>query len=343
MANRLRRLLLKLPLLASLGSAARLAGAEGDLPKSWHRPDGSFANMHNQHQGGEFKVVREMLFNMPPRIEFPIVEPSPDQFATAADQPKITWIGHATFLIQIGGINILTDPHFSERASPLSFLGPRRTTAPSHAIDQLPEIDVVLISHNHYDHLDFATINQLRSRNRKTVYLVPLKLADWFGFGDDTVFEYDWWEGGQIAGARFQAVPAQHFSNRSGFDNNRTLWCSWVVEVAGRRLLFVGDSGYTPDYLEIGKRFAGFDLAILPIGAYNPRWFMKVFHQDPAEAAQARRDLGARRAVASHWGTFQLTLEPMDEPPQKLADALAAAGEDADVFWVMQHGESRIW
>ncbi|MCY4324933.1 MAG: MBL fold metallo-hydrolase, partial [Betaproteobacteria bacterium] len=156
-------------------------------------------------------------------------------------------------------------------------------------------------------------------------------------------FEYDWWEGTEIGGVRFEAVPTQHWSNRSGFDRNRTLWCSWVVEAVGRRLLFVGDSGYGPDYREIGERFAGFDLAILPIGAYNPRWFMKFAHQDPAEAAQARRDLGARRAVASHWGTFQLTLEPMDEPPQKLAQALAAAGEDADVFWVMQHGQTRNW
>ena len=231
----------------------------------------------------------------------------------------------------------------SARASPLPFFGVERTTAASHAIDQLPEIDVVLISHNHYDHLDSRTIAQLRARSRRTVYLVPLRLADWFGFGDNTVFEYDWWQGAEIGGVRFEAVPAQHWSNRSGLDRNRTLWCSWVVEAAGRRLLFVGDSGYSSDYRDIGSRFDGFDLAILPIGAYNPRWFMQAAHQNPAEAAQARRDLGARQAVASHWGTFRLTLEPMDEPPRKLAEALREAGEGDDLFWVMQHGETRVW
>ena len=337
--DRLRRLLLKLPLLASLGSFVGVRAGE----PPWHRPDGTFANNYSQHAGGIFELIKAFSGQWPPRLEFPIAEPRPDQFSAAAARPTITWIGHATFLIQIGGLNILTDPHFSDRASPLSFWGAPRTTSPSHLLEQLPPIDVVLISHNHYDHLDSRTIGQLRARSRKTVYLVPLKLAAWFGFGDDTVFEYDWWEGTEVGGVRFDAVPTQHWSNRSGFDRNRTLWCSWVVEAAGRRLLFVGDSGYSPDYRDIGARFAGFDLAILPIGAYNPRWFMKVAHQNPSEAAQARRDLGARRAVASHWGTFQLTLEPMDEPPQKLAEALREAGEDEDIFWVLQHGETRAW
>ena len=340
--NRLRRALLKLPLAAAAGWSGLAAAASDRRP--WHLPDGTFANNYGSVNDSRFFQAMQRLFShgLPPLVSFPTAPVEPGQFDVTDGQPKITWIGQATFLIQIGGLNILTDPHFSERVFPMPFFGTTRGTPPGRSLDQLPEIDLVLISHNHYDHLDVGTIDLLRARSRKTKYLVPLRLKEWFA-ADDDVTEHDWWEGGEIAGARIFAVPAQHWSFRSGLDVNKTLWCSWVIEVAGRRLLFVGDSGYTLDYRDIGAKFAGFDLAILPIGSYRPRWLAKDSHQNPAEAAQARRDLGARRAVASHWGTFRLSLEPMEEPPQKLAEALADANEDEDVFWVMQHGETRVW
>ena len=334
---------MKLPLAAAAGGLGRLFAAESGR-RPWHLPDGTFANNYIAHDTGAgfFKIIKAFAGGLPPLESFPMAAARPGQFDVSAGLPKITWIGHATFLIQVGGLNILTDPHFSERAVPMPLFGNSRGTPPGHTLDQLPEVDVVVISHNHYDHLDAETIDLLRAKSRKTRYLVPLRLKEWFD-SDDDVVEHDWWEGGEVSRARFTAVPAQHWSFRSGLDTNETLWCSWVIEAAGRRLLFVGDSGYTPDYKDIGSKFAGFDLAILPIGSYKPRWLAKSNHQNPAEAVQARRDLGARRAVASHWGTFRLSLEPMGEPPQKLAEALAADDEDEDVFWVLQHGETRDW
>ncbi len=305
--------------------------------------DGSFSNNYAASSTGGFSnLMRAFSGKRPPPMEFPVVAPDPHVLASRGSMPAITWLGHATFLIQIGGINIITDPHLTSRASPLAFYGPPRTTPAGLTADELPEIDVVLITHNHYDHLDSSTIAQLRKRNRQAQFLVPLRLAKWFGYADGTVAEFDWWEETEHGGARFTAVPTQHWSNRTMLDRNQTLWCSWVIEAGGKRILFVGDTGYTRDYADIRERFGGFDVAILPIGAYDPRWFMKVMHQNPTEAAQARRDLNAARAIASHWGTFQLTLEPMDEPPKKLQAALAEAGEDPDVFWVMKHGETRM-
>ena len=337
--NKLRRMMLKLPLLAAAG---RLHASDSGR-RPWHLPDGTFANNYIRKNIGGVdelaRIARAFAGNMPELERFPIAAATPNQFETAGGRPRITWIGHATFLIQIGGLNILTDPVFTDSVLPISLFG-GRGTPPGRTLEQLPQIDAVVISHNHYDHLDAGTIDLLRARSRSTRYLVPLRLAEWFD-SDDDVIEHDWWEGGEFAGARFVAVPCQHWSFRLGAQANTSLWCSWVIEAAGWRLLFVGDSGYTPDYRDIGSRFAGFDLAILPIGSYRPRWLARKNHQDPAEAAQARRDLGAARAVASHWGTFRFSLEPMDEPPRKLAAALSAAGEYEDLFWVLQHGQTR--
>lgn len=253
--------------------------------------------------------------------------------------PSLTWLGHASFLLQIDGHNILTDPVLTERASPLSFAGPARVHAPGIAIDQLPRIDVVVISHDHYDHLDLPTLERLRERN-DPLLVAPLRLGAWLrerGFA--RVVELDWWQHQDLERLRIHAVPVQHFSGRTAFDRNRRLWAGYVIEAGGRRVLFSGDTGYSRDFADIGERFAPIDLALIPIGAYDPRDFMGPVHVDPEQAVRIHRDVGAVRSVGMHWGTFRLTTEPMDEPPRRLRAAVAEAGLAADAFTTVPLGK----
>jgi L-ascorbate metabolism protein UlaG (beta-lactamase superfamily) len=258
-------------------------------------------------------------------------------------EPAITWIGHASFLLQLGGLNVLTDPHFSARASPVQFAGPKRIVALPIEVDELPRIDVVLVSHNHYDHLDVDSVKRLAGMATSPLFLVPLGLKAWFNeIGISRVEEYDWWQSAASGGLRFTLVPVQHWSKRTLWDTNRTLWGGWVIEGAGLKVIHTGDLGYSRDARDIGERLGPFDLALIPIGAYAPRWFMKTMHVDPAEAIQIRADLRARRAIGMHWGTFEnLTDEPLDEPPTVLAAQRAAAGLAPDQFDVMKIGETR--
>lgn len=261
-----------------------------------------------------------------------------------ANQSKatLTWVGHATFLLQVAGLNVLTDPVFSRRVSPFSFAGPARLAPLGLTLADLPRIDLVLISHNHYDHLDEAAVKVLARVNPDLTFVVPLGLKIWFAArGITRVVELDWWQAGHIGSTRVTALPAQHFSGRGPHDRNATLWCSLLLEVAGKRIYFAGDTGYSKDFSEIGAAYPGIDLALLPIGAYEPNWFMRSVHVNPEEAVQIFKDLGARHAAAMHWGTFRLTLEPLDEPPQRLSRALAEAGIASTRFFVMQHGETR--
>ncbi len=255
------------------------------------------------------------------------------------DEFTVTWIGHSTLLIQIDGINILTDPIWSERCSPVNFAGPKRHVPPGLVFDDLPEIDVVLISHDHYDHLDKATIKML---GNKPLYLVPLGigaiLREW---GITHYSEMDWWDSMKFNGAEIVCVPAQHFSGRSLFNRNKTLWSGWVVQGKSQNFYFAGDTGYFPGFKEIGKRYGPFDLAALPIGAYLPRWFMGPIHLSPDEAVDAYIDLRAKMFVAIHWGTFELADEPLDEPPKALAQALREKNLSDNDFWVLNHGETR--
>ena len=261
-----------------------------------------------------------------------------------ATEPTATWIGHATFLVQLAGMNVLTDPHFSERASPVQFAGPKRIVPLPIAIEELPRIDVVLISHNHYDHLDVGSVKALASRAAGSpLFLVPLGLKAWFSaIGIERVEEHDWWQARSEGRLRFTLVPAQHWSKRTLWDANQTLWGGWVIEGGGVKAIHTGDLGYSQDARDIGERLGPFDLAFIPIGAYAPRWFMKTMHVDPAEAVQLRADLRARRAIGMHWGTFEhLTDEPLDEPPAVLAAQRAAAGLAPADFDVMKIGETR--
>lgn len=263
--------------------------------------------------------------------------------------PSVTWIGHATALVEAGGLSVLTDPIFSERASPLSFLGPRRAQPPGVGLDQLPPIDVVLVSHNHYDHLDLDSLKRLNERsNGATLFLVPMgnrKLLR--GQGIQNVIELDWWEAHTVRGVQFHLTPVQHWSARGIGDRNQSLWGGWAVFAPDLHWFFAGDSGYSRDFADIGTRFTsrngdrGFDLALLPIGSYEPRWFMREQHMNPAEAVQAHRDLGARQSLAIHWGTFELTDEPLDQPPKDLRAASAAAGLGDGEFFLLAIGQSR--
>jgi L-ascorbate metabolism protein UlaG (beta-lactamase superfamily) len=256
------------------------------------------------------------------------------------DEVVVTFVGHATFLIQVGTTNVLIDPVYSRRASPLSFAGPRRARGPGVPFDDLPPISLVLLSHCHYDHCDLATLRLLEQRFHPPV-VAPLgngPLVRSAGFRQ--VEELDWWGTSSVALLPITVTPAQHFSARSPFDRNRRLWGGFLIEAGGRRILHAGDSGYGPHFREIGARVGPIDLALLPIGAYEPRWFMKDIHMNPAEAVQAHLDLGARRSIAMHFGTFQLTPEGIDEPVRELANALRDRSVPAEQFRTLKVGDS---
>lgn len=273
------------------------------------------------------------------RWEPPLAEPDP---LGEREGRAITWIGHATLLLEVDGRTVLTDPVFSERASPVSWAGPSRYTPPRPELPELPPVDVVLISHNHYDALDEASVEALAEAHPGARFLVPLGLADWFRErGIDRVTELDWWESTEHAGLRVTATPVQHWSKRGLFDENETLWAGWAVDFGDFDFWFAGDTGYQPDHFRAtGERLGPFDLAAIPIGAYAPRWFMQASHVTPEEAMQIREDVGARQAAAIHWGTFPLTDEPPAEPARRLRDARRAAGLAPGAFRVLRHGET---
>jgi N-acyl-phosphatidylethanolamine-hydrolysing phospholipase D len=259
-----------------------------------------------------------------------------------ADQVTITWVGHATFLIQIGGMNILTDPIWSRHPSPVPGIGPRRLVEPAVPFAALPPIDVVLQSHDHYDHLDDRTVCRLEATNPGARWIVPRGLKRFLKHrGVLEVTELEWWQVTSLDALTFGCTPAQHFSGRTPWSRNGTLWCGWSIAAPARRLFFAGDTGYHPEFARIAERFGPFDVALVPIGAYDPRWFMRPVHMDPEEAVQAARDLGVPRFVPMHWGTFPLTDEPLDEPPQRARAAWRAAGLPDERYWQLAFGETR--
>ena len=275
---------------------------------------------------------------------FPVLRPDVAFLKSNREVETLTWLGHDSFLIQMAGVNIMTDPHLTQRASPFSNIGPKRHTAAPLSFDDLPRIDVVLISHSHYDHLDRETLRRLSSQQGGPPrFLVGLNLLAWAtDNGIDNVSEHDWGDSVALSGMRFHFVPVQHWSARTPWDRNRTLWGGWVIEHQGRRILFGGDFGYSQDLVDLGEQFGGFDLAMIPVGSYEPRWFMKTMHVNPEEAVKAHTDLRARYSVGMHWGTFRLTDELLDEPLAKLAESLARAGISSQQFFLMQHGQTRM-
>jgi N-acyl-phosphatidylethanolamine-hydrolysing phospholipase D len=355
-------ILLALAAVVSLNVACSsppaVAAADIAAKPPHHREQG-FQNNHLNFQPRglselltwQWQALREGL-PKPPARPTPRVEPDLDFIranaaAGAAMQPAMTWIGHATVLVQMGGLNVLTDPIFSERASPVSFAGPRRALPPGLALAQLPRIDAVVISHNHYDHLDEASVVALSQQpGGSPLFLVPLGNKAWFeAVGVPRVMELDWWQTHRLGGVDITITPVQHWSGRSLTDRLKTLWGGWALVASDFSLFFAGDTGYSKDFADIGQRLAaprgGFDIALIPVGAYEPRWFMTEQHVNPAEAVQMHRDLQARRSLGIHWGTFELTDESLDEPPRALAAARQAAGLTDDDFFVLAVGQTR--
>ena len=258
-------------------------------------------------------------------------------------EATVTWVGHSTLLIQLDGVNLLTDPQWSRRASPVSFLGPQRVAPPGLRFEDLPPIHLVLISHDHYDHLDVATVMRLAETHRP-LFLVPLGLKAWFaGLRITRVEELDWWESRVFNGLTLTSVPAQHFSGRTFWDRNRQLWSGWAVAGHAKRLYFAGDTGYYDGLKEIGRRLGPFDLAAIPIGAYVPPSIMKAHHTDPEEALKALEDVRGQRFIGIHWGTFDLAEEPIEEPPKRVLAEARRLGLDPERIWVLRHGETRRW
>jgi L-ascorbate metabolism protein UlaG (beta-lactamase superfamily) len=250
-------------------------------------------------------------------------------------QTVVTWVGHATYVVQIGGLTVLTDPVWSHRIAGAF----ARVTPAGVDWSGLPRIDAVVISHNHFDHLDAPTIRRLP---RDTPLLVPAGLVWWFrrrGFRHVT--ELDWYESHRLGGVDFDFVPAHHWSRRTLSDTCKSLWGGWVLTAGDSRVYFAGDSGYGHFFTEIGARYPGIDLALMPVGAYEPSWFMRPSHLDPDEAVRACVDLGATRMATMHWGTFLLSAEPLLEPVERAVTAWAAAGLARDGLWDLAVGETR--
>ena len=347
-------------LLAAAGAALLLACTAArnphyDATRPHHTPEGFRNNYIDRltNEGGFWKWQWERLrAGVPPPpangYAFPRVTPDAAWLRSNRGEPAATWIGHATVLLQMGGLNILTDPHFSERASPVSFAGPKRHVPPALAIEALPHIDLVVISHNHYDHLDLETVKALsRQPGGSPRFFVPLGQKAWFAEqGIDAVEEMDWWERRDYRGIEIHFTPVQHWSARSLTDRMRTLWGGWYLRAPARggmpalSAFFAGDTGYSKDFADIAARLGAVDFAIVPIGAYEPRWFMSAQHVDPAEAIRMHQDLRSRLTLGMHWGTFELTDEPLDEPPLRLARERERLGVAPERFVAVRHGET---
>jgi N-acyl-phosphatidylethanolamine-hydrolysing phospholipase D len=267
--------------------------------------------------------------------------------------PEVTWINHSTFIVEIDGLVFLTDPIWNERASPLKFLGPKRQHPPSVPLDQLPRIDYVLISHNHYDHLDLYTVKRLISRFPDICWYVPLGIGKWLHkAGAKHVVELDWWEMHTVPGIpklEVHAVPAQHYSGRGLFDYNTTLWAGWVIRVtrpdgSQKQFYFVGDTGYNDiQFKEIGHEFHSMDLSLIPIGVYRPAAFMNTVHVNPAEAVEIHLDVHSQLSIGTHWGTFRLSSEPRNRPPYDLYRTMQDKNLSLDTFRVLTPGHPINW
>lgn len=258
------------------------------------------------------------------------------------DNPTITWVGHATFLVQMEGINFLTDPIWSKTASPVPPLGPRRYSKPGLKLDELPTIDFVVISHNHYDHLDVPSLRKLAKINPDTLFFVPVgngKLLRKYGITQ--VKEMNWGDGATFGDLTIYCTPAQHWSKRTLTDTRKALWSSWAIIGPTKRFYFAGDTGYFGGFREIGDKLGPFDLAAMPIGAYEPNVMMRTAHMNPEEAVQATLDVRAKAAVGMHFGTFNLSDEPVAEPPQRFRQAASMTTLGAANSWVLAFGETR--
>jgi N-acyl-phosphatidylethanolamine-hydrolysing phospholipase D len=357
------RTLALIGLCASL-QACSTVNDDYNASKKHHRPDGfqnNYTTATDKSPGELFKWIWQRTRDglpKPPAQLTPVVAPDlafVQANVGAAQQPAITWIGHATMLVQMGGLSILLDPVFSDRAAPVQFAGPKRYQPPGIALQDLPHIDLVLISHNHYDHLDTATIQALNAQaGGPPRFIVPLGVKKWMqAEGVTNVQQMDWWDNTLVtlpSGAvQVHFTPVQHWSSRGISDRRATLWGGYALIAPDFHLYFSGDTGYSQDFKDTQKHFAdrqtaalggGFDVALIAVGAYEPRWFMKEQHVNPQEAVQIHLDLRAKRSIGVHWGTFDLTDESLDQPPKDLAAARQATGLQPQDFDVMAIGQT---
>ena len=322
---------------------------------SHHDPRGGFHNPWPGARGAEKRFgdflrwrlerLRASLPPNPPDSAFPrkistlVTNQAPDSVA-------ITWVGHSTFIIQIAGTNLLTDPMWSLRSSPVQWMGPVRMTRPGIAFEDLPDVHGVLLSHDHYDHLDSTTVKRIARRYPQAPWYAPLGHAGYLeALGVRSVHELDWWQQTELDGyaaVQLTCLPVQHWTRRLRSPAYSRLWCSWSIASANCKLYFAGDSGYCPAFREIGERVGPFTAALLPIGAYEPRWFMRFAHMNPEESLQAYWDLRAREFIAMHWGTFRLTDEDPLEPPARIRAAWQDAKLPADRLHVPAFGETIV-
>ena len=264
------------------------------------------------------------------------------------DKPWAMWIGHSTYMVRVGGRTLLTDPIWSNRCSPVPLFGPKRKQPPALQLEELPVIDYVLISHDHYDHLDRPTVEKLFERFPNILWIVPQGVKKWFEkLGIKNVVELGWWEEVDIDSLfKVTAVPTQHFSGRHSPHLNGTLWCGYMVENLGvkKTLYFVGDTGYNPyDFKEIGKRFEQVDLSLIPIGSYSPRKFMGPVHIEPKDAVNIHQDVNSKLSLGMHWKTFRLSEEPMEQPPFDLYKAMKAKNLELGSFLPIHPGHKINW
>ena len=265
-----------------------------------------------------------------------------DQWKQLGEQSKnyAVWIGHSTYLLNNGDLTIVTDPVFSKRASPFSWAGPKRLIAPAISLEELPDIDVITVSHNHYDHLDIASLKTLHKLNPNASFLVSKGDMDLLvRSGIKNVTEFLWWEDIEVKNTLFTFTPVQHWSARGFRDRNKSLWGGWFMQSSNHTIYHAGDTGYSDDFKETRSRLGSPDFAMIPIGGYNPRWFMNYHHVNPSESIQIALDLGVSKSFGMHWGTFRLTDEDILEPAQLIDQELKKLNLADDFFRTVKPGE----
>ena len=265
-----------------------------------------------------------------------------DQWKQLGEQSKnyAVWIGHSTYLLNNGDLTILTDPVFSKRASPFSWTGPKRLIAPAITLEELPDIDVITVSHNHYDHLDIASLKTLHKLNPNASFLVSKGDMDLLvRSGIKNVTEFLWWEDLEVKNTLFTFTPVQHWSARGFRDRNKSLWGGWFMQSSNHTIYHAGDTGYSDDFKETRSRLGSPDFAMIPIGGYNPPCFMNYHHVNPSESIQIALDLGVSKSFGMHWGTFRLTDEDILEPAQLIGQALKKLNLADDFFRIVKPGE----
>ncbi|MDB2356562.1 MBL fold metallo-hydrolase [Gammaproteobacteria bacterium] len=301
----------------------------------------TYKNTNDQQNGKTFGQLMTWVFDGEKGPERVKIETSYQWQELAPDQINYAvWVGHATYLINNGDINILTDPIFSKRASPIGFAGPKRMIPPAMQLNDLPKIDAVVVSHNHYDHFDIWSLKKLYKLNPETIFMIPVgdkkKLIK---AGIKNVVEMNWWESLKVSNTTFHFTPVQHWSKRGLFDRNKSLWGGWFMQTDALALYHAGDTGYSNDFKTTYEVLGAPDYSFIPIGAYDPRWFMKDSHVNPEEAVQIALDLKSPYSFGMHWGTFTLTDEPVLEPPVRLERALIDQNLEPDFFRSPKPGE----